>query len=101
MADRNRGGERARAGGLDVAYDASDPAQSVIALQRLVNDNDDLVVGGWGNSQVLANMAVAERAGLPTSWWAHRTRASPPVPTSGPFARSRTTTVTPIGWRGW
>jgi branched-chain amino acid transport system substrate-binding protein len=50
---------------LDVADDASDPAQSVIALQRLVNDNDDLVVGGWGSSQVLANMAVAERAGMP------------------------------------
>ena len=50
---------------LDVADDASDPVQSVIALQRLVNDNDDLVVGGWGSSQVLANMAVAERAGMP------------------------------------
>ncbi len=50
---------------LDVADDASDPAQSVIALQRLVNDGNDLVVGGWGSSQVLANMAVAERAGMP------------------------------------
>ncbi len=50
---------------LDIADDASDPAQSVIALQRLVNDKDDLVIGGWGSSQVLANMAVAERAGMP------------------------------------
>jgi branched-chain amino acid transport system substrate-binding protein len=50
---------------LDVADDASDPAQSVIAMQRLVNDNVDLVVGGWGSSQVLANMEVAERAGMP------------------------------------
>lgn len=50
---------------LDVADDASDPAQSVIALQRLVNDKDDLIIGGWGSSQVLANMAVAERAGMP------------------------------------
>jgi branched-chain amino acid transport system substrate-binding protein len=50
---------------LDVADDASDPAQSVIAMQRLVNDKVDLVIGGWGSSQVLANMAVAERAGLP------------------------------------
>ena len=50
---------------LDVADDASDPAQSVVALQRLVNDKDDLVIGGWGSSQVLANMAVAERAGMP------------------------------------
>lgn len=50
---------------LDTADDASDPAQSVIAMQRLVNDKVDLVIGGWGSSQVLANMAVAERAGMP------------------------------------
>jgi branched-chain amino acid transport system substrate-binding protein len=50
---------------LDVADDASDPAQSVLAMQRLVNDQVDIVVGGWGSSQVLANMEVAERAGMP------------------------------------
>ena len=50
---------------IDVADDASDPAQSVLAMQRLVNDNVDIVVGGWGSSQVLANMEVAERAGMP------------------------------------
>jgi len=50
---------------LDVADDASDPAQSVLAMQRLVNDNVDIVLGGWGSSMVLANMEVAERAGFP------------------------------------
>lgn len=50
---------------LDIADDASDPAQSVLAMQRLVNNKVDAVVGGWGSSQVLANMEVAERAGMP------------------------------------
>jgi branched-chain amino acid transport system substrate-binding protein len=59
------GGLDGRKISVDTADDASDPAQSVIAMQRLVNDKVDLVVGGWGSSQVLANMAVAERAGLP------------------------------------
>jgi branched-chain amino acid transport system substrate-binding protein len=59
------GGIGGRKISIDSADDASDPAQSVIAMQRLVNDKVDLVIGGWGSSQVLANMAVAERAGLP------------------------------------
>lgn len=59
------GGIGGRTLSIDVADDDSDPAQSVIAMQRLVNDKVDIVVGGWGSSQVLANMAVAERAGLP------------------------------------
>lgn len=59
------GGIKGRKLVLDVADDASDPAQSVLAMQRLVNDQVDAVVGGWGSSQVLANMEVAERAGLP------------------------------------
>ena len=50
---------------LDMVDDASDPAQSVLGMQRLVNDNVDIVVGGWGSSMVLANMEVAERAGMP------------------------------------
>jgi branched-chain amino acid transport system substrate-binding protein len=45
--------------------DASNPAQSVTAMQRLVSDNADVIVGGWGSSQVLANMEVSERAGVP------------------------------------
>jgi branched-chain amino acid transport system substrate-binding protein len=59
------GGINGRKVVLDVADDASDPAQSVLAMQRLVNDQVDIVVGGWGSSQVLANMEVAERAGMP------------------------------------
>jgi branched-chain amino acid transport system substrate-binding protein len=59
------GGIKGRKLTLDVADDASDPAQSVLAMQRLVNDQVDIVVGGWGSSQVLANMEVAERAGMP------------------------------------
>ncbi len=49
----------------DLADDASDPAQSVLAMQRLVNDKVDIVVGGWGSSMVLANMEVAERDAMP------------------------------------
>ena len=50
---------------LVVVDDASNPAQSVTAMQRLVSDGVDLIVGGWGSSQVLANMEVSERAGIP------------------------------------
>ena len=50
---------------LVVADDASNPAQSVTAMQSLVSQGVDLVVGGWGSSQVLANMEVSERAGVP------------------------------------
>jgi len=59
------GGIKGRKISLVVVDDASNPAQSVTAMQRLANEKVDLVVGGWGSSQVLANMEVAERAGLP------------------------------------
>lgn len=59
------GGIKGRKINLVVVDDASNPAQSVTAMQRLVNDKVDLIVGGWGSSQVLANMEVAERAGVP------------------------------------
>lgn len=59
------GGIKGRKISLVVVDDASNPAQSVSAMQRLVSDGVDLVVGGWGSSQVLANMEVAERSGLP------------------------------------
>src|SRR3990172_6112880 len=59
------GGIKGRKISLVVVDDASNPAQSVTAMQRLVNDQVDLVVGGWGSSQVLANMEVADRARLP------------------------------------
>ncbi len=46
--------------------DASDPAQSVTAMTRLVDsDKADVIVGGWGSSQVLAHQPVAEKAGVP------------------------------------
>lgn len=50
---------------LTFVDDASDPARSAIAMRRLVNANVDLIVGGWGSSQVLANMDIAEQAGIP------------------------------------
>jgi branched-chain amino acid transport system substrate-binding protein len=59
------GGVKGRKIALDVVDDASNPAQSVTAMQRLVSDKVDVIVGGWGSSQVLANMEVAERAGIP------------------------------------
>lgn len=59
------GGVKGRKISLVVVDDASNPAQSVTAMQRLVSDGVDLIVGGWGSSQVLANMEVAERAGIP------------------------------------
>lgn len=46
--------------------DASDPAQSVTAMQRLVDQEKvDVIVGGWGSSQVLAHQPVVEKAGVP------------------------------------
>ena len=59
------GGIKGRKVSLVVVDDASNPAQSVTGMQRLVSDGVDLIVGGWGSSQVLANMEVAERAGIP------------------------------------
>ena len=50
---------------LMIVDDASSPARSVIAMRRLVDANVDLIVGGWGSSQVLANMGIAEQAGVP------------------------------------
>jgi branched-chain amino acid transport system substrate-binding protein len=59
------GGVKGRKISLVVVDDASNPAQSVTAMQRLASEKVDLIVGGWGSSQVLANMEVAERAGIP------------------------------------
>jgi branched-chain amino acid transport system substrate-binding protein len=59
------GGINGRRITLDIADDDSDPAQSVLAMQRLINDHVDFVLGGWGSSMVLADMAPAERAGMP------------------------------------
>lgn len=59
------GGIRGRRIELDIVDDGSDPAQSVTAMYRLANDNVDCIVGGMGSANVLANMEVAERAGIP------------------------------------
>jgi len=44
---------------------ATNPAHSAIAMRRLVASDVQLVVGGWGSAQVLANLEVAEQAGVP------------------------------------
>jgi branched-chain amino acid transport system substrate-binding protein len=59
------GGIGGRQIALMVVDDASSPARSLIAMRRLVDANVDLIVGGWGSSQVLANMGIAEQAGVP------------------------------------
>ena len=59
------GGINGRKIKLIVADDASSPARSAIAMRRLVEANADVIVGGWGSSQVLTNMDIAEQAGVP------------------------------------
>jgi len=59
------GGINGRKVKLVIVDDASDPARSAIAMRRLVGESVNLIVGGWGSSQVLSNMAIAERAGIP------------------------------------
>lgn len=66
-------GEINAAGGINgrqikiyIVDDASNPAESVSAMQRLISqDHVDVIVGGWGSSQVLAHQATVERAGVP------------------------------------
>lgn len=60
------------AGGIDgrplqlmIVDGGTNPARSAIAMRRLVASEVHLVVGGWGSSQVLVNLEVAEQAGLP------------------------------------
>lgn len=48
-----------------IADDASAPARSAVVMRRLVTSNVDLIVGGWGSPQVLANKDIAESAGIP------------------------------------
>lgn len=50
---------------LMVVDDASSPARSAIVMRRLLATNVRLIVGGWGSAQVLANMDIAEQAGIP------------------------------------
>jgi branched-chain amino acid transport system substrate-binding protein len=61
----DEGGINGRKLSLVVVDDASNPGQSVTAMRSLISDKVDIVVGGWGSSQVLAAMEPAERAGMP------------------------------------
>ncbi len=60
------GGIHGRKLEMAVVDDATNPAEAVTAIQRLIDlDNVDIIVGGWGSSQVLACQPVAEKAGVP------------------------------------
>jgi len=50
---------------LVIVDDTSSPARSAVVMRRLVTSGVDLIVGGWGSSQVLANKDIAEHAGIP------------------------------------
>lgn len=45
--------------------DATNPARSAIMMRRLAIANVDIVIGGWGSSQVFAHKEIAEQSGLP------------------------------------
>jgi branched-chain amino acid transport system substrate-binding protein len=60
------GGINGRLVELVIVDDASDPSQTVTAMQRLIDqENVDVIVGGWGSSQVLAHQGTVEAAGVP------------------------------------
>ena len=60
------GGINGRKIQMAIVDDATNPAEAVTAIQRLIDlDNVDIIVGGWGSSQVLACQPVAEKAGVP------------------------------------
>ena len=60
------GGINGRMVELVIVDDASDPSQTVTAMQRLIDQEEvDVLVGGWGSSQVLAHQGTVEAAGVP------------------------------------
>ncbi len=59
------GGINGRQVKLVVVDDATSPARSAVLMRRLVTSSVDLIVGGWGSPQVVANMDIAEQAGVP------------------------------------
>lgn len=60
------GGINGRKLEMKTADDATNPAESITAIQRLIDfDKVDIIIGGWGSSQVLAAQPVAEKAGVP------------------------------------
>jgi branched-chain amino acid transport system substrate-binding protein len=60
-----QGGLRGRSVALTVADGGTNPASSAVAMRRLVLSGAEVVVGGWGSAQVLANLEVAEEGGMP------------------------------------
>ncbi len=60
------GGINGRSLELVIVDDGSDPSQTVTAMQRLIEQEKvDVLVGGWGSSQVLAHQGTVEAAGVP------------------------------------
>lgn len=59
------GGINGRKLKLRIVDDASDPARSAIVMRRLLSTSPDLIVGGWGSSQVLAHMDLVEQSAIP------------------------------------
>ena len=59
------GGIKGRPLRLSVGDGGTNPARSAVAMRRLVTSEAALIVGGWGSAQVLANLEVAEEAGMP------------------------------------
>lgn len=59
------GGVNGRKLVLKIVDDASEPARSAIVMRRLLATSPDLIVGGWGSSQVLAHLELAEQSAIP------------------------------------
>lgn len=60
------GGINGRKLEMVIVDDATNPSEAVTAMQKLVDQEEvDVVVGGWGSSQVLAAIPVNEKAGVP------------------------------------
>ncbi len=60
------GGIKGRKLEMVIVDDATNPSEAVTAMQKLVDQEKvDVVVGGWGSSQVLAAIPVNEKAEVP------------------------------------
>ena len=60
------GGINGRKLEMVIVDDATNPSEAVTAMQKLVDQEKvDVVVGGWGSSQVLAAIPINEKAEVP------------------------------------
>ncbi|MDH5356083.1 MAG: ABC transporter substrate-binding protein [Gammaproteobacteria bacterium] len=50
---------------LKIVDDTSEPARSALAMRRLISSSPNVIVGGWGSSQVLSHMDFAEQSAIP------------------------------------